>query len=102
MRYKWAWAAVLALSCTAVEAHPVTVTGPHELAGVLAPGDTLAYSLSWGAVAGASSYTVTVTASQTNGTWSGLPNGVATTTPALNFAASAPAWDSVTFTVMVK
>jgi hypothetical protein len=76
----------------------------HGPVGV-APGDSLRYTVNLTDTAAAvTSYTLTVVASQTNGVWTGLPNGV--TVPAgtvgaapgtFVFTAVAIPWDSVTF-----
>lgn len=64
-----------------------------------APGDSLAYTIRC-ASPRAVSCTVTVTASATNGTWTGLPTAAAMPSPgfAATFTAIAIPWDSATFT----
>ena len=77
------------------------VSGPTG--DLIAPGDSLSYSLSWGAAQRATSYLVTVTAAGTNGTWTGLPSSQAVLSgTTLAFKAISLAWDSATFTATVQ
>jgi hypothetical protein len=76
----------------------------HGPVGV-APGDSLKYTVNLTDTAAAvTSYTLTIVASQTNGVWTGLPNGVTVPAGAVGaapgtfaFTAVAIPWDSVTF-----
>jgi len=69
--------------------------------GRSADGDTLRYTLRWGAGAGATSYGVRVTAASQGG-WTGLPNGSTTTSANWSFTAvNLTAWGTVTFTARV-
>jgi len=101
--------ACLALSTIAVSVACATTPPPRAVAprnGVvtelMALGDTLSYGLSWPVGKGATGYLVTVRASATNGTWSGLPTNAAVSGLATTFKASAIPWDSVTFTWVTK
>lgn len=78
---------------------------PHDLALALVsalPGDTVRVGVAWGAASRATGYRVSVAATQTNGTWSGLPANLAVTTLSTVFAGIAIPWDSVTFTATVE
>ena len=95
--------AILALlaGCTMAQAAEVRVSGPTG--DLIAPGDSLSYGLSWGAAQRATSYLVTVSASATNGTWTGLPSSQAVLSgTTLSFKAVSLAWDSATFTAVVQ
>lgn len=86
-------------SAEVVPARPrnVVMAGPTGTA----PGDSLRYTLSWGAGARASSYGVRVTAAGSTG-WSGLPNGTTTASTSQVFTAiNTTAWDTVRFTARV-
>jgi hypothetical protein len=88
---------VFAIACTPANAEPLHVDGPAGILDAAPPGDSLRYTVTGPAVAGATSYVWTVTAAP--GVWGGLPSGVVTVNPLLAFTAIAPAaWDSVTFT----
>lgn len=93
--------AVLA-ACTSAAAAP-----SFRLLGSNAPGDSLRIGVLWGAPTGrvaATGYRVTVVASATNGTWTGLPAVLPVPAPgtSVQFIAVNAAWDSVTFTATVE
>jgi hypothetical protein len=98
------------VSCAVAKAATPTGPGGLRVAETLAPGDTLAYTVSWTAGSRAVSYDFTVSVTATNGTWSAIFGSTAAgplpatgTTTALTFAPKLVAipWDSATFTVTV-
>ncbi len=69
---------------------------------ILAPGDSLPLTISWGAATRATGYRLTVTADSTNGTWSNLPTNLAITTVTRAILPISTTWDSVRFTARVE
>jgi hypothetical protein len=111
-------ALVVLIGCAqagAAPAPPARLTTP-TVAAILAPGDTLAYTVSWAApvvtaqTGAASNYDFTTSVAATNGTWTVIygttpagPAPASGTTTGLSFVLKLTAipWDSVTITVSV-
>jgi hypothetical protein len=71
---------------------------PMRVRLAAAPGDSLRYTLNWGAARGATSYRVSVRAvAWDSAGWQGLPNSVIVTGTSFNFTAVKTTWDSVQF-----
>jgi hypothetical protein len=96
------------VSCAVAKAATPSGPGGLSVTNVLAPGDTLAYTVSWTAGARATNYDFVTSVAATNGTWTviygatsaGAPPASGTTT-GLTFGLKLAAipWDSATFTV---
>lgn len=98
--------AVLLNSCTPADAKPAPPASLRVVnlePVVVAPGDTLRYTLRWGRGARATGYRVTVTTQPTG--WANMPNNLNTSDTTVTFFALAPSlpavWDSVTFTATI-
>jgi hypothetical protein len=98
------------VSCAVAKAAAPSGPGGIRVTEALAPGDTLAYTVSWTAGARAVSYDFTVSVAATNGVWSAIFGSTAAgalpatgNTTALTFSPKLLAipWDSATFTVTV-
>lgn len=101
----------LLVSCAVAKAAAPSGPGGIRVTEALAPGDTLAYVVSWTAGLRAASYDFTVSVAATNGTWTAVfgttPAGALPATgntTALTFSPKLIAipWDSATFTVTVS
>lgn len=109
----------VAASCSPAKADPITPPGgihvrffgdaelesDHNnlMTYIVAPMDTVPLGLSWGAASGrVTGYRVSITATQTNGTWTGLPVFQPVTPPNYTFRPISFNWDSVTFNATVE
>lgn len=97
---KW-WGGVL-LVATLMACTPAGAAPTLRLLGMSAPGDSLKIGVNWGGAARATGYRITVVATGTNGSWTGLPSVQSNVTTSLQFTAVNVAWDSVTFTATVE
>lgn len=98
---KWRGGALLVatlMACTSAGAAPKEPT----LRVLAAPGDSLRIGVAWGAATRATGYRLTVAATRTNGTWTGLPANLPVTGLTSTFTAVNAVWDSVTFTATVE
>jgi hypothetical protein len=89
-----------AQACTPASGAPAP---PREVTfALVAAGDTARLVGSWPSVRGATGYLVTVTASATNGAWTGLPAGLAQAGRTVTVVAISSAADSGTFVLCVR